>query len=89
MTHLRRTVLAAFAVALCAAPIAAAGDSQKHGRDAVVVVPVHKVAGTPVGEFLGEGFVEDYEAHAGDPPADPCFIVEQKGKTALVMGPNG
>jgi hypothetical protein len=89
MTHLRRTLLAALAAALCAAPVTAADDSLDHGRDAAVV-PVHKVAGTPAGEFIGEGFVENYEAHAGDTPAppDPCATVGDR-KKALVMGPTG
>lgn len=85
MTHLRRTVLAALAVALCAAPVAAADGSHKHGRNAAVV-PVHKVAGTPAGQFIGEGFVDDYEALADSPPEDPCATVGEKRK-ALVMGP--
>jgi hypothetical protein len=94
MRHLRRTVIAAAAAALCAAPlfaapVAAADGSREHGRDAVVV-PVHKVAGIPTGEFLGERWAEDYEAHAGDtpPPPDLCATVGRRHK-ALVMGPTG
>jgi hypothetical protein len=93
MRHLRRTVIAAAAVALCAAPlfaapIAAADGLREHGRDAVVV-PVHKVAGIPAGEFFGERWAEDYEAHAGDtaPPPDRCATVG-RGHQALVMAPN-
>ena len=88
MRHLRPTVLAAVAVALWAAPTAAAADANRLGGDGAVV-PVHEVAGTPAGEFIGAGFAEDYAAHAGDtPPATPCRIVGSK-REALVMGPNG
>lgn len=87
--HLRRAVVAALAVALCASPIAAADGSHGLGGDRAVV-PVHKVAGTPAGEFIGEGFAEDYAAHAGDaPPANPCAIVIGPRGEALVMGPTG
>lgn len=88
MTHLRRTVLAALAVALLAAPVAAADGSHEQGRDAAVV-PVHKVAGIPTGEFVGERWAEDYEAHASDtpPPPDLCATVGRRHK-ALIMGPN-
>lgn len=89
MTHLRRTVLAALAVALFAVQVAAADGSHDHGRDAVVV-PVHKVAGIPAGEFFGERWAADYEAHAGDtpPPPDRCATVGRRQK-ALIMGPSG
>jgi hypothetical protein len=87
--HLRRTVLAALAVALCASATAAAHASDDHAGDGAVV-PVHKVAGTPAGEFIGEGFARDYAAHAGDtPPADPCATVFGPKGEALVMGPSG
>jgi hypothetical protein len=86
MTRLRRTVLAALAVALCAAPIAAADGSNEHGSDAAVR-PVHKVAGTPAGLFMGASTVEDYEESAADPPLENrCALVGQSHK-ALVMGP--
>jgi hypothetical protein len=70
--QLRLTVVAALAVALSASPTALA----QHGvGSAGAVVPVHKVGGTPAGEFIGEGFAEDFAAHAGDPrlriPARP------------------
>jgi len=88
MRHLGLTVLAALAVALCASPTAPAAGSHELGSDGAVV-PVHKVAGTPADEFIGEGFAQDYAAHAGDtPPANPCRIVGTK-REALVMGPNG
>ena len=81
LRHLRHALLATLAVALCASPTAAADGA---------VVPVHKVAGTSTGAFIGEGFAEDYAAHAGDtPPANPCpTVVGPKGE-ALVMGPTG
>lgn len=86
MAHLRRTALAALAVALCAAPVAAADRSHEHGTHAAVV-PVHKVAGTPAGTFIGENFARDY---AGQPPPvdGPCPVVGNAEK-ALVMGPIG
>jgi hypothetical protein len=87
--HLRPTVLAALAVALCASPIAPADGSHRLGSDGAVV-PVHKVAGTPAGEFIGQGFAEDFAAHAGDiPPANPCATVVGPRGEALVMGPTG
>jgi hypothetical protein len=87
--HLRPTVLAAFAVALCASPIAPADGSHRLGGDGAVV-PVHKVAGTPAGEFIGERFAEEYGAHVGDTPAgDPCATVAGPRGEALVMGATG
>lgn len=88
MRHLCRSVLTASAVALFAVPIAAADGSHEHGRDAVVV-PVHRVAGMPVGELVGGNWVEDYEAHAGDTSSpDPCATEGRRHK-ALIMGPTG
>jgi hypothetical protein len=88
MRHLRLTAVVALAVALCASPTAAAHASHGLGSDGAVV-PVHKVAGTPAGDFIGEGFAEDYAAHAGDtPPANPCATVGTEDE-ALVMGPTG
>ena len=53
------------------------------------MVPVHQVAGTPAGEFIGAGFARDYTAPAGEiPPADPCATVGDEHH-ALVMGPTG
>jgi hypothetical protein len=88
MTHLRPTVLAALAVALCAVPVAAADGSHEHGRSAAVV-PVHQVAGTPAGEFIGANFARGYATPVGEtPPANPCQTVGDTHQ-ALVMGPNG
>lgn len=89
MTHLRRTVLAAFAVTLCAtAPAAASDGSHGHGRDKSVM-PLHKVAGVPADEFLGNAFARDYATPAGiDPHADRCEILGRKAGT-LVIGPSG
>jgi hypothetical protein len=89
MRHLCLSVVAALAVALCASPTAPADGSHGLGGDGAVA-PVHKVAGTPAGEFIGEGFAEDYAAHAGDaPPANPCATVVGPRGEALVMGPTG
>jgi hypothetical protein len=86
--HLRPTVVAALAAALCVSPTAAAHTLHRLGS-AGVVVPVHNVAGTPADEFIGERFAEDYSAHAGDtPPVNPCATVGTE-REALVMGPTG
>jgi hypothetical protein len=85
---LRLTVLATLGIALCASPIATADGRQERGSGGPVV-PVHKIAGTPAGEFIGARTAEDYAAHAGDtPPADPCPIVGPRSE-ALVMAPTG
>lgn len=87
--HPRPAVLAALAIALSTSATAAAHTPQERAADRAVV-PVHKVAGTPAGEFLGEGFAADYAAHAGDtPPAEACRIVVGPKGQALVMGPTG
>ena len=53
------------------------------------MVPVHQVAGTSAGEFIGAGFARDYTMPAGEaPPRDPCRTVGD-GHQALVMGPTG
>ena len=89
MAHLRRSVLAALAVALCAAPVAAADGSHGHGKRAAVV-PVHKVAGVPAGEHIGAGFAADFEESesAPSPPTEPCALVGEGSKQALFLGPN-
>jgi hypothetical protein len=63
MRHLRYAVLAAVAVALCAAPGAVAHKSHKGGG--VVVAPAHKVAGLTGGELLGEAWVQLLSVPAG------------------------
>jgi hypothetical protein len=84
MTHLCRTVLAALAVALCAAPVAAADG--KHGHDGhAAVVPVHKIAGAPAGEVFGQEWMRFYEAQPGDTD-DPCEITPGR-RPALTIGP--
>ena len=90
MAHLRRGILAAIAVALCAAPVAAADGSHGHGKRAAVV-PVHKVAGVPAGEHLGAAWAEGYEESlsAPSPPSGPCELVGERRKQALFLGPNG
>jgi hypothetical protein len=87
MTHLRRSVLAALTVAMCAVPVAAADGSTEHGRSAAVV-PVHQVAGTPAGEFIGANFARFYATPVGEIPPPPCQTVGDKHQ-ALVMGPTG
>lgn len=84
----RRTVLAALAAVLCVAPAAAADGSHGHGARAAVM-PVHKIAGVPAGEHMGQEWVEEvYEVRADDPPPDPCALGGHR-RTALTMGPTG
>ena len=67
MRHLRHTVLAALAVALCIAPVAGA-DASRTGGGAVVAPAKDK--------WLGEFWAQVYAAPAGDP--GPCLIVAHK-----------
>jgi len=67
MRHLRHTVLAAVAVALCIAPVASADGSQP-GGDAVVAPAKDK--------WLAESWVQQYSSPAGE--LDPCVMVANK-----------
>ncbi len=62
MRHLRWAVLAVLAVALCAAPVAAAHDHKDGGA---VVAPADKVAGLTGDELLGESWVQLLSHPAG------------------------
>lgn len=64
MRHLRRTVLAALAVALCAAPVAGANDRQENGRGAGVEPA--RGGGLTGGELLGEAWARGN--YAGEDP---------------------
>ena len=73
MLHLRRTVLATVALALCVAPVAAAQDPRGDGR--AVVTPV-------TGQLLGEFWAQIYSLPASENPfagnGDPCLTVGRK-----------
>jgi hypothetical protein len=90
-----RTITTASAIAALAAPTAlarpadmppaaAADVSHGHGRHAAVM-PVHKIAGAPAGEVMGQQWVEFY---ADGPPPDPCVLVGHR-RTALTIGHTG
>jgi len=68
MRHLRSTVLATIAVALCAAPVAAA-HAPRSAPDGAVVAPAKD-------KWLGESWVQIYSSPAGDP--GPCVTVANK-----------
>ena len=90
MAHLRRSVLAALAVALCAAPVAAANGSHGHGKRAAVV-PVHKVAGVPAGEHVGASFSGRLrgERVRSVPATGPVCTRASGREQALFLGQNG
>jgi hypothetical protein len=74
MRHLRRTFLSAFAVALCAAPVASAHPPDHDGR-AAVVTPA-RGAGLTGGELLGEAWVQTLMLHEADhPPTGRCLTL--------------
>jgi hypothetical protein len=81
----RRTVLAALVAVLYVAPTAAADSSHVHGGRAAVM-PVHKIAGAPADEFLGQDWVRQYES-SPDATEDPCEITSSR-RPALTIGPN-
>ena len=56
MRHLRHTVLAALAVALCAAPVAAADN--RHGNGGGAVIAPARGGGLTGGELLGEAWAQ-------------------------------
>lgn len=74
MRHLRRTVLAALAVALCAAPVASAQGSAAEGRG-VVVVPAQA-------RWWGEFWTQIYSLPVSENPfegnGNPCLTVGHK-----------
>jgi hypothetical protein len=78
----RWTVFAALAAVLCVAQAAAANGARDHDRHAAVM-PVHKIAGAPAGEVIGQQWVEFY---IDGPPPDPCVLVGHR-RTALTIGP--
>jgi hypothetical protein len=71
MRHLRRTLLAAVAVALCAAPVAGAHDPHKNRGDAVVAPAKDK--------WLGELYAQLYSLPLSENPlagnGNPCLRV--------------
>jgi hypothetical protein len=67
MRHLRHTVLAALAVALCIASVAGADASQTGGG--AVVAPAKD-------KWLAESWVQQYSSPAGE--LDPCVMVAHK-----------
>jgi hypothetical protein len=79
----RHTVLAALAVALCAAPVAAAHDPHK-GRGSAVITPSK-------GKFLGEGWAQIYSLPLSENPfagnGNPCLRVGHKVIEAAGGGP--
>jgi hypothetical protein len=71
MRHLRFTVLAALAVALCAAPIAAADN--RHGNGGGAVVAPARGGGLTGGELLGEAWAQGLTRPSSpDPFAGRC-----------------
>ena len=72
MRYLRRTVLAAVAVAVCAAPVASA-DSMHHDRGGAVVAPA-RGGGLSGGELLGAAWARGFAIPVGadDPYRGGC-----------------
>jgi hypothetical protein len=72
MRHLRRTVLAAIAVAICAAPVASA-HSTHHDRGGAVVAPA-RGGGLSGGELLGAAWARGFAMPVGavDPFRGGC-----------------
>jgi hypothetical protein len=79
MKHLRLAVLAAVAVALCAAPLAVAHHPKGRGA---VVAPAHNVAGLTGGELMGEAWVR-LLSHPAGTFSGSCFPVDPKGKVVV------
>ena len=82
MRHLRRSVLAALAVAMCAAPAAPAHDPPVN-RSRAVITPAS-------GKLLGEAWARGFSAPTPDPYAGTCALVGRGGTVvAGVLGDDG
>jgi hypothetical protein len=77
MRHLRSTVLATVAFALCVVPATVAYGKQKDGGAAPA--PVHRVAGLTGGELLGEAWAQ-LLSHPADTFSGTCMPLGRKGK---------
>ena len=73
MRHLRRTVLAALALALYAAPIAVADEQHRHGGGAVIAPA--RGGGLTGGELLGESWARASYSNAPNPLSGSCLTV--------------
>ena len=71
MRHLRRTALATVAIALCAAPIAAADNRHDNGGGAVVAPA--RGGGLTGGDLLGQDWAQGLaRPHSPDPYSGRC-----------------
>ena len=87
MKYLRRTVLSAFAVALCAASAASANGPNHDARDAVVAPA--RGGGLTGGELLGEAWVQTLMLHGADHPPNGRCLALARDVIAAVGGDAG
>jgi hypothetical protein len=89
MSHLRRFVLAALAVALCAAPIAGAHTPSKDGGR--IVTPDHTFGGLSGGEAMGLSWVRVYSLPEAENPlfgnGEQCVRLGRQRRVLKIYGP--
>ena len=88
MRHLRHIVLAALAVAMCAAPVASAHDQEMGGGH---LVPPHaRVDGLTAGQVMGEAWYRNLTLPVAENPlfgnGEKCARLGRKGKVLLAIG---
>jgi hypothetical protein len=88
MRHFRHLVLAALAVAMCAAPVAGAHDQKTGGGH--LVPPDARVGGLTAGQVMGEAWYRVHTLPVAENPwfgnGDGCARLGRKGKVLLGFG---